>query len=43
MILIFLYVSMKVFGLASQFTDEVTFSLTFRPGFFAILSILFVF
>jgi hypothetical protein len=42
MILIFLYVSYEGIW-TSQFTDEVTFSLTFRPGFFAILSILFVF
>ena len=42
MILIFLYVSYEGIW-TSQFTDEVTFSLTFRPGFFAILSVLFVF
>ena len=28
----------KCLGLASQFTDEVTFSPTFQPGFFAIVS-----
>ena len=27
-----------MFGTASQFTDEVTFSPTFQPGFFAIVS-----